>query len=137
MRVTDGKSHLLLATAGGLAIRFAESDTRPMGRATRGVRGIKLREGDARFRVVKNSTALRAIEDLPLAGLSESFVGQTAIAFTDGDIVGVAKALREFAKEHETPNFKAGIVDGAPISVEEFEQLAKLPPRDELIPKPL
>ena len=97
----------------------------------------KLRDGDARFRVVKNSIALRAIEDSPLAGLSDAFVGQTAIAYTDGDIVGVAKTLREFAKELETPNFKAGIVDGVPISAEEFEQLAKLPPRDELLAKML
>jgi len=97
----------------------------------------KLRDGEASFRVVKNSIALRAIEGSPLGGLSDSFVGQTAIAYTDGDIVGVAKTLREFAKEFETPNFKAGIVDGIPITEEEFEQLAKLPPRDELIAKAL
>lgn len=97
----------------------------------------KLRDGEASFRVVKNSIALRAIEGSPLGGVSDAFVGQTAIAYTDGDIVGVAKTLREFAKEFETPSFKAGIVDGAPISAEEFEQLAQLPPRDELIAKAL
>jgi len=97
----------------------------------------KLREGDARLTVVKNSTALRAIEDLPLAELRDVFVGQTAIAYTDGDVVALAKTLREFAKEFETPNFKAGIVDGSPISAEEFDQLAQLPPRDELIAKAL
>ena len=59
----------------------------------------KLREGDARLKVVKNSTALRAIEDLPLAELRDVFVGQTAIAYTDGDVVALAKTLREFAKE--------------------------------------
>jgi DNA gyrase subunit A len=46
VRVTDGKSDLLLATAGGLAIRFSEARVRPMGRATRGVRGISLVAGD-------------------------------------------------------------------------------------------
>jgi len=95
----------------------------------------KLREGDARFKVVKNSTALRAIEGMPLAELNDVFEGQTAIAYTAGDIVSMAKTLRDFADEFETPNFKAGIVDGAPISVEEFEQLADLPPREELIAK--
>ncbi len=97
----------------------------------------KLRDGDARFRVVKNSTALRAIEGLPLAELKDVFEGQTAIAYTDGDVVTLAKTLREFAEEFETPAFKAGIVDGASISEEEFEQLADLPPREELIAKAL
>ena len=43
---TDGERDLFLATAKGYSIRFPESDTRPMGRATRGVRGINLRPGD-------------------------------------------------------------------------------------------
>ena len=97
----------------------------------------KLREDEANFKVVKNSTALRAIEDLPLAEFKDLFVGQTAIAYTDGDVVSFAKTLREFGEEFETPSFKGGIVDGAPISAEEFEQLAKLPKRDELIGKAL
>ena len=85
-------------------------------------------------KVVKNSTALRAVGDLPLAGLEDEFVGQTAIAYTEGDVVSLAKVLREFAKEIRNPEiFKGGIVDGAPISAEEFDQLAQLPPREELI----
>jgi DNA gyrase subunit A len=43
---TDGGRDLFLATASGYSIRFPESDARPMGRATRGVRGINLRTGD-------------------------------------------------------------------------------------------
>jgi len=46
-RLTDGKSHLLLSTARGMAIRFAESDVRAMGRSAYGVKGISLEEGDA------------------------------------------------------------------------------------------
>jgi DNA gyrase subunit A len=46
VKVTDGSKDLFLATALGMSIRFAESDCRPMGRATTGVRGIGLREGD-------------------------------------------------------------------------------------------
>jgi DNA gyrase subunit A len=43
--VTD-KSEVLIGTARGMSIRFDASDVRPMGRDTRGVRGIDLREGD-------------------------------------------------------------------------------------------
>jgi DNA gyrase subunit A len=44
--VTKPNDQLLLATAGGKAIRFAESDARSMGRNTSGVKGIRLRKGD-------------------------------------------------------------------------------------------
>ncbi len=40
--LTNGKTELLLATTGGSAIRFDESKVRPMGRASRGVRAVKL-----------------------------------------------------------------------------------------------
>ncbi len=41
-KLTDGRRDLLLATKFGQAIRFAEEDVRPMGRAARGVKGITL-----------------------------------------------------------------------------------------------
>jgi DNA gyrase subunit A len=46
VRMTDGYQDIMLATRQGRAIRFPESDARPMGRSTRGVRGIRLRPGD-------------------------------------------------------------------------------------------
>ena len=46
VRLSDGQHDVFLATAAGYSIRFPESDVRPMGRATRGVRGIALRPGD-------------------------------------------------------------------------------------------
>ncbi len=97
----------------------------------------RLREEDARFKVVKNTIALRAVADLPLSGLESAFEGPTAIAYTSENVVALAKVLREFAKEHETPTFKAGVVDGKPISVDQFEQIAKLPAREELLAKAL
>ena len=45
-RITDGRSHILLSTAQGMAIRFEESDVRSTGRAAYGVKGIALDEGD-------------------------------------------------------------------------------------------
>ena len=44
--ITKPGDELVLATAKGMAIRFPESDARPMGRDTSGVRGIKLGAGD-------------------------------------------------------------------------------------------
>ncbi|MCV5480143.1 hypothetical protein OFN48_32830, partial [Escherichia coli] len=44
--LTDGNKRIFIATHDGMAIRFDESEVRPMGRAARGVRGIELRSGD-------------------------------------------------------------------------------------------
>jgi DNA gyrase subunit A len=46
VRLTDGSSEIILSTAEGQAIRFEESEVRPMGRGTYGVIGMKLDEGD-------------------------------------------------------------------------------------------
>jgi DNA gyrase subunit A len=46
VRITSGDDEIVMASRRGMAIRFHESDARPMGRATAGVRGLKLRAGD-------------------------------------------------------------------------------------------
>lgn len=46
VRLTDGNQQVIVATKNGLAIRFEETDVRPMGRHARGVKAISLREGD-------------------------------------------------------------------------------------------
>ena len=47
VKFTDGDRYVILGTRDGMAIAFDEEDVRPMGRNARGVRGIRLREGDA------------------------------------------------------------------------------------------
>ena len=71
VRETDGQQTILLATSNGFAIHFAEQDARPMGRATRGVRGISLRKGD---KVV----AMEALEEEggDILSLAENAVGK-------------------------------------------------------------
>jgi len=46
VKITGGDDEIILATRAGMAIRFHESDCRPIGRATEGVRGVSLREDD-------------------------------------------------------------------------------------------
>lgn len=47
VKLTSGKDEVIISTALAQAIRFKESEVRPMGRATRGVRGIRLRKDDS------------------------------------------------------------------------------------------
>ncbi|MED9968980.1 MAG: DNA gyrase subunit A [Ruminococcus sp.] len=46
VRLTDGNSNVIIATKKGVAIRFKETDVRPMGRLARGVKALKLKDGD-------------------------------------------------------------------------------------------
>ena len=46
VRLTRGDSHVFMGTNRGMSIRFSETNARPMGRVTAGVRGINLRKGD-------------------------------------------------------------------------------------------
>jgi DNA gyrase subunit A len=46
IRTTTGENEVIISTSQGQAIRFHEKDARPMGRVSRGVRGIRLRTGD-------------------------------------------------------------------------------------------
>jgi DNA gyrase subunit A len=52
VRITEGAADILLGTRNGWAIRFREENVRPMGRTARGVRGIRLRDGDDKDQVV-------------------------------------------------------------------------------------
>lgn len=46
IKQTTGKNDVIISTSAGQAVRFNESDTRPMGRSARGVRGVRLRPND-------------------------------------------------------------------------------------------
>ncbi len=66
VRITNGEQEIILASSGGKAIRFAETDVRPMGRATRGVTGMRMPKGDtviAMALVVERATLLAVSEN--------------------------------------------------------------------------
>jgi DNA gyrase subunit A len=62
---TDGSGEVFIATRNGMAIRFHETDVRPMGRTAYGVRGITLREGDyvVSMQVVKPGGTLLSVTE--------------------------------------------------------------------------
>ena len=97
-----------------------------------GVRTEVLKHG-ARFTVVKNTLTKRAAEEAGVPELVEFLDGPTAIAFVgDGDMVGVAKALNDTARQTKILSLRGGILQGKPMSAEEVRDLASLPPADVL-----
>lgn len=95
----------------------------------------RIRENGGHYTVVKNRIALRAIEGTALQPLAEHFTGATGVAYSQDDPVGLAKALKGFAKENSTVVFKAGLVDGQAVEVSEIDAIASMPSREELIAK--
>ncbi|HFI0564439.1 MULTISPECIES: 50S ribosomal protein L10 [Streptococcus] len=92
-----------------------------------------LRENDVEFKVVKNSILRRAAEKAGLESLSEIFVGPTAIAFSNEDVIAPAKVINDFTKEAEALEIKGGAIEGAVSSKEEIVALATLPNREGLL----
>lgn len=94
----------------------------------------RFREAGSRFIVVKNRLALRALERLDLPDITEYLRGPTGFVLGREDPVAPAKTLREFARENDgRPVLKVGVVEQQLVSADEIEQLASLPPREELL----
>ena len=89
-----------------------------------------LRESGVEFKVIKNSILTRAAEEAGLEDLKELFVGPSAVAFSNEDVIAPAKVISEFAKDAEALEIKGGVVDGAFTSVEEINALASLPNKE-------
>jgi len=92
-----------------------------------------LRKADGDYKVVKMSLARLAADAEGLESLHEVLVGPTALAFATTDAVTVAKALHDFAKEHERLVIKAGVLSGEVLPPEKVAQLADIEPRDVLL----
>ncbi len=75
----------------------------------------KIRQAGSRYRVVKNSLALRAAKGTPLEKLAPQFQGATGIAYSSSDPVVLAKVLADFAKQNPNLKVKAGLVSGSEV----------------------
>ena len=95
----------------------------------------QLRGAKAQYRVVKNTVARRAATGTVLASLEQHFVGTTAVAYTGGDAVALAKVLTTFMKTAPTLAVKAAMVQGREMSPAVVSELAALPGKHELYAK--
>jgi len=95
----------------------------------------KIRASGSKYRVVKNTLALRSLKGTSLEPLHVHLKGMTGLAYTEADPVALAKVLNDFAKDVPVLTFKGGMISGKEVTPEECKQLASLPSREELLAK--
>jgi large subunit ribosomal protein L10 len=94
-----------------------------------------IRAAGGSYHVVKNKLAAKASQGSKIEAALQNLKGVSAVAYTSGDPVALAKALSTWVKDNSEFTFKLGIVDGKLISVEEISALATMPGKEELFSK--
>lgn len=93
-----------------------------------------LNKHDSRLKIIKNRMTLRAIESPEVVKQLEPHVdNMSAITIVYGDVAASAKALKDFSKQHESFEIRAGYVEGQVIDAAGVKALADLPPREVLL----
>ena len=95
----------------------------------------QLRTAKAKYKVVKNTIAKRALKGSSFEALEKYFEGTTAVAYTDTDPVALAKTLTTFIKTAPALSIKAAVVQGRAVQPAEVNELATLPGKPELYAK--
>lgn len=94
-----------------------------------------LREGGARFAVIKNTLMRRALEQTDAAELGSLFDGPSAVAFVQEDPVAAAKSVTAAAKRFPALVLKGGFVEGRLLNADEAKSLADLESREVMLSK--
>ena len=93
----------------------------------------RLRKAGARYLVVKNTLARRALAANQVSAFDPHLAGPTGLVLAGKDPLAAAKILGQFAKEHQKPSVRIGLVDGKAVDPAYVKRLGELPSRDELL----
>jgi large subunit ribosomal protein L10 len=94
-----------------------------------------LREGGARFAVIKNTLMKRALDQTDASGLGSLLDGPSAMAFVREDPVAAAKSVTAAAKKFPALILKGGFVEGRLLSADQAKALADLDTREVMLSK--
>lgn len=98
---------------------------------------MKLKQENARLQIVKRRLGKRVLSDMSIDGLAElaeTKDGSVGLIIPQEDAIPVAKHLVEFIKENEgTITVLGGLLEGKLLTEQEFESVAKLPSKEELL----
>ncbi|MBV9154885.1 MAG: 50S ribosomal protein L10 [Acidobacteriaceae bacterium] len=91
-----------------------------------------IRDAGGNYRVVKNNLAAKAAEGTPANDVLKDLKGMTSLAYTSTDPVALAKALTKYSRDNAAFTFKAGLVEGRVIDIKAIQDLASMPPKEEI-----
>jgi len=94
-----------------------------------------VRAAGGHYHVVKNKLAARSAQGTKVEAALQGLKGVSSVAYTSGDPVALAKALTKYAKDHPSFTFKAGLVEGRVIDVKSINDLASMPPKEQIFAK--
>ncbi len=92
----------------------------------------KLYESSVSMRVVKNTLAKRALDQLGIDTLNDYLVGPVGVVWSQEDSVTPARVLLEFIEDKDKGTVKVGLVDGNLILDQDITAISKLPTKHEL-----
>jgi len=97
----------------------------------------KLREANVSMRVVKNTLAKRALEQVGsdesvLEKFNTFFVGETGLVWSKEDPIAPVRVLVDFLEDQKFGKIKAGMLDGAVVEADDIERISKLPTKQVL-----
>ena len=91
-----------------------------------------VREAGGKYRVVKNTLAAISAKGTKVEEALQGLKGVSAVAFTSGDPVALAKGFSKWVGENAEFQFKLGIVDGELLTVDDVKELASMPGKEEI-----
>ena len=91
-----------------------------------------LRPLEAEFRIAKNTLTRIAAERVGIDGLDDVLEGPTALVLAYGDVVGVSKAVGDFARTSRILTVRGGVMNNRLLAPTDVEALATMPSREEL-----
>ena len=90
----------------------------------------RLRAVRGELRVAKNTLVRRAIRETNYAGLDSQLGGPVGLIFSFEDPIAVAKAVTSFREAGDKFKVRGGVIDGQPLTREEVQELANMPPKE-------
>lgn len=93
----------------------------------------QLRDAGVKMMVIKNKILERAVEGTDYEDLKSTFVGPTAVAFSEEDAIAPAKILKKFADDHEALEIKGGFIEKKVQTLDKINEYATLPSREDLL----
>lgn len=95
----------------------------------------ELRDNDVKMKVVKNTYLRRAAAKAGIEGLDDTFVGPTAVVYTDNadDITEPARIVSKYEDDFDVIDIKGGMLEGKLTSKEDIKSLAAIPGREGLL----